>query len=664
MESPPLPAIMAPAGDRDAFLSAVAAGADAIYCGLKRFSARMAAENFDISTLASLTRLAHHRRIRVYVALNTLIRPLEIDPLGELIDMLQQDVGPDGLICQDLSVIDLARQVGFSGELHLSTLANVSHPDALRIVRERFGVDRVVIPRELSIDEIRAMARQCPADLGLELFVHGALCYGISGRCYWSSYLGGRSGLRGRCVQPCRRIYRHNGQDQRFFSPQDLSLDVLVKVLREIPEIVAWKIEGRKKGAHYVFQTVTGYRLLRDRAGDPARKKAGLAHLGYALSRSTTHYGFLPQRPQNPIDPSRQTGSGMLVGHTKGPRQKPYLVPRVPLLPKDRLRIGYEDAPGHATLKVPKYIPKKGRLYLTQASRRISERGLPAFLIDRRERDLEMALAELESELASMDAPTAPNNRKRAPRPLRPHGHREPVVDIHVGPTSDPLPREAVRGEWVHIDSARSDGFPKASAHIWYWLPPVIWPGENGEIENRWRERIRNLVEGGARRFVVNAPWQIGLIEGREKPDLRIWAGPFCNLTNPLALQMLKSAGVAGAVVSPELGGDDLITLARRSPLPLGIVLTGLFPMSISRIRPPELTLETPFVSPKSEMAWATHVDSEVWIYPNWPLDLTSCRGSLIEAGYRRFIHLNTPLPPGVVIKDRPGLWNWEIDLK
>ena len=663
MERPNLPAILAPAGNRDAFLSAIAAGADAIYCGLKRFSARMAAENFDLSTLTALTRLAHHRRIRVYIALNTLIRPMEIDLLGELINVLQQQVGPDGLICQDLSVVEIARQVGFSGELHLSTLANVSHPDALRMVRERFGVDRVVIPRELSIDEIRAMAAQCPADLGLELFVHGAICYGISGRCYWSSYLGGRSGLRGRCVQPCRRIYRHQGQQQRLFSPQDLSLDVLVKVLREIPEIVAWKIEGRKKGAHYVYQTVTGYRLLRDRVGDPARKKRGLAHLEYALGRPTTHYRFLPQRPQNPIDPSRQTGSGMLIGHTKGSRRKPYLVPRIQLFSGDRLRIGYEDAPGHSTLKVPKYIPKKGRLYLTQASRQITERGLPVFLIDRRERELETALAELESELALADEPTA-SHRKAALRLPRPRHHREPVVDIHIGPTPEPLPRDAVRGEWIHLSQAGAGAFENASDSIWCWLPPVIWPGENGNIERRWRERIRGLVEGGARRFVVNAPWQIGLIESRGKSDLRIWAGPFCNLTNPLALQMLKSAGVAGAVVSPELGGEDLITLARQSPLPLGIVLTGLFPLSVSRIMPPDLMLETPVVSPKNEVAWATRVDSETWIYPNWPLDLTACRQRLIDAGYRQLIHLHTPLPGGVALKDRPGLWNWEIDLK
>ena len=110
------------------------------------------------------------------------------------------------------------------------------------------------------------MAAQCPDDLGLEVFVHGALCYAVSGRCYWSSYLGGKSGLRGRCVQPCRRFYHQKSQNGRFFSCYDLSIDVLVKVMLDIPAIHAWKIEGRKKGPHYVYYTTRAYQLLRDYA--------------------------------------------------------------------------------------------------------------------------------------------------------------------------------------------------------------------------------------------------------------------------------------------------------------------------------------------------------------------------------------------------------------
>ncbi|MFC1815836.1 peptidase U32 family protein, partial [Thermodesulfobacteriota bacterium] len=255
IEKPLAPAILAPAGNKASFLAAVAAGADAIYCGLKQFSARMEAQNFSLEDMRALTELAHDKGSRVYVAINTLIKPDELTVAGRLLDQLNRWVKPDALILQDLSLLALVRQTGFSGQLNLSTLANVSSPLSLKWVGENLEVDRVVVPRELNIDEIKQMAVACPPGLDLEVFIHGALCYGISGRCYWSSYLGGKSGLRGRCVQPCRRQYTLD-KSQRFFSCQDLSLDVLVKVLKTIPKVKTWKIEGRKKGPHYVFYTV------------------------------------------------------------------------------------------------------------------------------------------------------------------------------------------------------------------------------------------------------------------------------------------------------------------------------------------------------------------------------------------------------------------------
>ena len=158
---------MAPAGNKASFLAAVAAGADAIYCGLKLFSARMQAINFSASELKSLVELAHDNGIRVYDTLNTLLKTDDLDKAGKLIHTLKHHVQPDGLIIQDLAVIPLVRQIGFNGEIKLSTLANVSFSQALTLVRQTLGVDRVVLPRELNIDEIKAVARACPPDLGL-----------------------------------------------------------------------------------------------------------------------------------------------------------------------------------------------------------------------------------------------------------------------------------------------------------------------------------------------------------------------------------------------------------------------------------------------------------------------------------------------------------------
>lgn len=209
--TPERPEILAPAGDVPSFLAGLAAGADAIYLGLKNFSARMQAENFGLTELSRLTDLAHASGARVYVAMNTLLKPDEPAQAFRLAARLARQVRPDGLIIQDLALLDLARQAGFEGGLFLSTLANLTHPQSLLEARA-LGASRVILPRELSIDEIRLMGAACPEGLDLECFVHGALCYCVSGRCYWSSYMGGKSGLRGRCVQPCRRVYRQGGQ--------------------------------------------------------------------------------------------------------------------------------------------------------------------------------------------------------------------------------------------------------------------------------------------------------------------------------------------------------------------------------------------------------------------------------------------------------------------
>ncbi len=652
-----LPEILAPAGDRSSFLAAVAAGADAVYCGLKQFSARMAAKNFTLEELAELTGLAHDRGTAVYIAVNTLLTPADLRSAGQLIADLARQVGPDALIFQDLALSQLAEEAGFTGERHLSTLANVSGPGGLEIARKTLGADRVVIPRELNIDEIRVMADACPPGLGLEVFVHGALCYGVSGRCYWSSYMGGKSGLRGRCVQPCRRIYRQEDARGRFFSCRDLSLDVLVKVLREIPQIRAWKIEGRKKGPHYVHYATAAYKMLRDEGDDANAKRSALQLLEMALGRPATHYTFLPQRPYNPIPADGQTGSGCLVGHVKGPSGKGFLSPRIPLLPGDVLRLGYEDQPGHGIQKVTRSTPRGGRLQLKAGGRKGPKKGTPVFLVDRREPALEKMISALSAEIP--EAPTLPETADfnlRLPPPAPASGR---IRTLHVARRRPVKRPSGAVGLWMTPDPAEALTHPDPD--LWWWLPPVIWPGEKGGEEARWRAATSAALEKGARRFVLNAPWQTALFSDPGSAEL--WAGPFCNAANPLALAALKTMGFSGAVISPELGRDDCLALGRESPLALGIVLWGNWPLCVSRTLSGELKTDRPFMSPKGEEAWAVAHGSNIWVYPNWIVDLRSKKDELEAAGYRLFVHLEEPLPKGVRMKNRPGLWNWDLTL-
>jgi putative protease len=149
----------------------------------------------------------------------------------------------------------------------------------------------------------------------------------------------------------------------------------------------------------------------------------------------------------------------------------------------------------------------------------------------------------------------------------------------------------------------------------------------------------------------------------KKKENLTLWAGPFCNTANPLAIDVLKEMGFSGAFVSPELGRADALSLPQLSSLPLGIVIAGNWPLGVSRIAPENIEPGIPFKSPKGELAWLSHYDDTYWVFPNWTIDLSSETEAIQRAGYQMLVTLNEPVPKQVAMKDRQGLWNWKHDL-
>ncbi|HEY0251703.1 MAG TPA: peptidase U32 family protein, partial [Kofleriaceae bacterium] len=258
------PEILAPAGDRDALSAALAAGADAVYFGLDDgFNARARAENFPSTGLTEVVRWVHRAGARVFVTLNTLVFEPELATVEELIRRIAAaDV--DAIIVQDPAVALLARRICPELEIHGSTQMTASSPLALKVLGE-LGLSRVVVPRELSVGEIRAYREGTPVEL--EVFVHGALCVAWSGQCLSSEAWGGRSANRGQCAQACRLPYslvvdgevKDLGEVEYLLSPKDLvGLDA-VPELAEIG-VASLKIEGRLKGPAYVATAVSQYR--------------------------------------------------------------------------------------------------------------------------------------------------------------------------------------------------------------------------------------------------------------------------------------------------------------------------------------------------------------------------------------------------------------------
>jgi putative protease len=211
-------------------------------------------------------------------------------------------------------------------------------------------------------------------------------------------------------------------------------------------------------------------------------------------------------------------------------------------------------------------------------------------------------------------------------------------------------------GSWgVWISGSRYGTRPDKTT--WLWLDPSIFPGE----ELMCRQYITTALKKGARHFVLNAVWQISLFDNPSR--LNLWAGPFCNITNSPAVQALKHLGFSGVIVSPEMDKKNVLSLPESSLLPLGIVIRGNWPLVVSRALSPKLSPGDFFTSPKKEGAWITRSNDLNYVFPNWTLDLTAHRNTLKQAGYTCFVTLEEAVPKGAFLKNRPGLWNWDLTL-
>jgi U32 family peptidase len=270
MIRPEQPELLAPAGDLECVRAAVENGADAVYFGLDAgFNARARAANISLDALDETMALLHQRDVKGYVTLNTLVFPSELPDAEEIVRRLAQ-AGVDAVLVQDLGLVQLIRAVCPDLPIHASTQMTLTSAETIRFV-ERLGVERVVLARELSLDEIRKIAGQ--TSMPLEVFVHGALCVAYSGQCLTSESLGGRSANRGQCAQACRLPYDlicdeadvDLGDQKYLLSPQDLAAYSLVPELIAAG-VAAFKIEGRLKTPEYVANITRHYRQAIDAA--------------------------------------------------------------------------------------------------------------------------------------------------------------------------------------------------------------------------------------------------------------------------------------------------------------------------------------------------------------------------------------------------------------
>jgi len=561
--------LLAPAGSPEALDAAVGEGADAVYLGLKDFNARLRSANFTYSQFESALRSLHRMGKKVYVTVNTVFEQREADRMYQFLKYLDSQQ-PDAIIVQDLGVVEMARSHFPSLRLHASTQMNIASARGANAL-SRYGVSRVVLARELSLEELRGIKRE--TNLELEVFVHGALCISVSGLCLFSSFLGGKSANRGMCTQACRRLYR-SSESGYYFSPNDLQL------LERLPDIAdagitALKIEGRMKSASYVGTVVSAYRFVVDAVADGNEEQIlqsieqGREILRNDFARPKTQYffnGSLNEGKTDWLNPEQDGGTGINLGTilkvrgTGGERRALISLPYgISLSVRDSIRIHRSGDSGRTTHKLTFTKCEKGGCWISAPEGSAGDR---IYLIQARERQKHYA-----SVIAHNSGSRGPG-REKAPFPHISAGEEkrnkegDPFPEglyVSVSRPEDMYIVQSSRPQRVMLSLSQknikyllSDNkppLPFKPAEIILTLPPWFPQKDSGYESGLTSQTILKLIEMGYTQYVLNNMGHFSIFKGCEKTKLI--AGPWLYMFNSWSLSLISSIGGVDGFVSP-----------------------------------------------------------------------------------------------------------------
>jgi len=557
-----LPELLAPAGSPEALEAAIEGGADAVYLGLSAFGARAYAKNFDDSAFREAAALAHAYGVKVYITLNTLIYDRERTDWLRLAHRAAED-GADAVITADIGAAALARRYIPELPLHVSTQATGHNTEAARFFAS-LGFTRMVIARELPREEIKIICRESPIEI--EQFVHGALCVSVSGQCLMSSVIGGRSGNRGECAQPCRLPYG----GKYPLSLKDLSL------AEHIPEVIrsgvaSLKIEGRMKAPEYVYGVTSVYRRLidGDRAanGDEVRELADLfsrggsftdgyytGKIGHSMlgvrgegdkerSRDSDSFGGLKRKIDIDMTATLRAGCPAALTVTGADGRSVTVTgaecQAARTAPIDRDTV----IRSLSKLGNTPYRLREGRVELDEgimlpvsALNALRREGIEAFA-----RYPERNIAPLPKEIAFAET----DSEKRSEK-------------VAVFRTPDGIPKNA-RGffDKIFLPLAAYDG--SADGVI---MPPVIFPGEWASVDTAL-ERAKSL---GTQAVMIENPSQL---ERVKKYGFELYGGTRLNVTSSDSAAFWLSAGLSAVALSHEVKLPQARDIPGRTLLPV-----------------------------------------------------------------------------------------------
>lgn len=605
--------LLAPVGSFAAFEAALAEGADAVYLGAPALNARALSRDFSYQEIQGMVEHAHRAGVRVYIAMNSLVKENELALAVEGLASFAV-MRPDALIIQDLGLFLLARSYFPTLPLHASTLMSIHNSLGVSRLVE-LGFKRVVLPRELTIHEIGAIFRKTGAEL--EVFVHGAMCFSYSGLCLFSSLHGGKSSLRGQCVQPCRRRYAwqkkkvKGGTDRPgdkeggyLFSMNDLCGIDLLPQLKQAG-VACLKIEGRMKSAQYVRNTVRAYRLLLDgfaggQGPDPQRVEEARQLLDEAMGRRRSPGFFLDQRPPEAVSPHLSGNIGMMAGRVqrleevpaKGPRSRSLLTVdlRSDLGVGDRLRLHNEPSGERTsftlksmkvgnraiqqarsgqkvTIIVDQLFPGGGKgafhgslFKVDVSSRRREEESARAHFASRRGRKFSPDQGIIERVLRDIggaaDSATKHRSGERQRNPPQWWVRISALRDMHCRLPVQPE-RYLLAMTPGNVETWQQAGarLRRGRKTLVWCLPPVIMEEDLGWYANT----VSALSRDGCTDFQLGHFSQQLLFAGEKgRQDIRLYANYTCNLINSMALRVMSKLGFTGVQFSLETDQENL----------------------------------------------------------------------------------------------------------
>ena len=592
--------ILAPVGNEEMLRAAVFSGADAVYLGFSGFNARTSANNFNADTLKDAVAFCHARGVAVHVALNTTVYGGELPALEQAIRAVAAS-GADAVICQDLAVATLIGKIAPQLPRHGSTQMSVHSLQGALELKE-LGFTRVVLARELSMPEVEHITKHCGIET--ECFVHGALCMCVSGQCYMSAFLGGRSGNRGSCAGPCRLPFEANalpeGKPGRLhhLSLKDNSvIDKLDKL--QALGVASAKIEGRLRTPEYVAAAVSA--CLAGREGRAYDRDL----LKNAFSRSGFTSGYLDGKIDGTMFGVRSEADAEQTKKTLPMLRELYRRERsrVPVKMKLEIEEGGEkltvtDADGSKAFAYGDAEPQPARTDPTESLHRsLAKTGGTPFAVEDQDITVEMdggpwfipggAVNELRRE--ALDALL---KKREVLRPWPTTEEHVPALPLRTLPSRrtlrarfenwEQVPERALDGiEYLILPIAQADRVPREwRAKTLLELPRVMF----GKLEEDTARRIAATQDAGFAGYEVSNIAHLRLCRGLPM------SGSFgLNITNQLAAQFYADNGLGSMLILPEVKDSDISTIApthNGRPVPTGVLVYGHMPLMITRACP------------------------------------------------------------------------------